>query len=163
MFRGGKQLFREEILKSVDSSSILFLHFNIREVPLHTAEKFILSLTFHSKELLTDKPCPGPSLQHNCTSSPSSERRMLQPTRCNRGEQSTSPCSSFNAIAARLPRPAECAPAVPRVSAATGASLSQRAEHVPVPLARHNRPRLPRPAECAAGMPLVCAASGASR
>ncbi len=96
--------------------------------------------------------------------SSSKGRRVLQPTRCNCGEESTSPCSPFNAIAPRLPRPAmECAPAVPRGCAASGASLSQRADHVPVPLVRRNRSRLPRPAECAAGVPRVCAASGSSQ
>jgi hypothetical protein len=87
------------------------------------------------------------------------------PARRDRSEPSTSPCQSRGATDPRLPwLAAGCALGVPLVCAAASASRSQRAEHVPVPLARRDSStggdgqlRNVRQARH------VCAAPGASR
>jgi hypothetical protein len=88
---------------------------------------------------------------------PHLKRRVLQPTCCNRSEQSTSPCSLFNVIAPRLQRPAaECAPAVPLVCCIWSVAIE----------ASRARPcacRVSQPLPPAAGVPLVCATYGATR
>jgi hypothetical protein len=90
---------------------------------------------------------------------------MPLPARRDRSEPSTSPCQSRGATDPRLPwLAAGCALGVPLVCAAASASRSQRAEHVPVPLARRDSStggdgqlRNVRQARH------VCAAPGASR
>jgi hypothetical protein len=105
-----------------------------------------------------NRPRLRPSGSGMCAGRPTDAQH---PARRDRREPSTSPCSLCNATApachGRRRGVRWMAHVCLTVCAASGATRSQRAENVPVPLVRGDRPCLPRPAaECVQGGPSVC-------